>query len=58
MQEVDRVIEAVFHYAKIIKEKGVQEYIFNEYKRVGEIEFEFADKKNAVSYNVGLAKKC
>lgn len=41
----------------MLRERGIQDYIFEEIKRVGEINFEFADKKSAVNTVVGLAAK-
>ena len=57
LQEYERVIEAVFQYSKIVRDRGAQEYIFNETKRVGEIEFDFLDKSNALNYTSRLASK-
>lgn len=55
MKEIDNVIESVFKYAKVIQEKGVSEKVFNEIKSIGEIEFEFADKRNALASSINLA---
>ena len=57
MQNVEKVVEAVFHYAKIVRDKGVQQYIFDEVKKMGEIEFDFADKKQAMATCIKLASK-
>ena len=57
LENVERVIEAVFQYAHNIKAKGIQEYFFDEMKRVGEINFEFADKSAPQGYALKLASK-
>lgn len=41
LEQYERVVEAVFQYAQIVRDKGVQEYVFAETKRVGELEFDF-----------------
>lgn len=55
--EHERVIEALFQYAHIVKERGVQDYVFDEYKRVGELEFDFLDKSKPLNYCIRLASK-
>jgi insulysin len=57
LAEYERVIEAVFQYAQIVKQRGVQDYVFDEIKRIGEIEFDFLDKSSPVNYCVRLASK-
>lgn len=47
LENFQSVIEAVFQFAQIVRDKGVQDYVFNEVKRVGEINFEFAEKSGA-----------
>lgn len=44
LENVNKVIEAVFTYINILKQRGIQDYIFDEVKRVGEINFEFAER--------------
>ena len=38
-------------------DKGVQDYVFDEIKRVGEIEFDFLDKSQPLNYAIRLASK-
>jgi insulysin len=57
LAEVERVLAAVARYAQVVRDAGVQEYIFEEYRRVGEIEFQFADKEEPLEYCVKLAGK-
>jgi insulysin len=53
----EKVVEAVFQYAKNIKEAGPQEYLYKENNDLGKMQFEFQDKVNAVNYCVSLASK-
>jgi insulysin len=55
--EYERIIEAVFHYAQIVRDKGVQKYLFDEGKTVGAIKFDFADKKSGLGYCISLASR-
>jgi insulysin len=57
LQQYERVIEAVFEYARIVRDKGAQQYVFDETKRVCEIEFDFLDKTCALDYTSRLASK-
>ena len=57
LENYERVVEAVFEYAQIVKNRGVQEYVFDETKRVGEIQFDFMDKTSPVGYTIKLAGK-
>ena len=52
-----QVLAAVFRYLQIIRDAGVQEYVFEEYKRVGELEFQFQDKEEPLEYTINLASK-
>ena len=57
LAEYERVIEAVFRYAQLIRDRGVQDYVFEETKRLGEIEFDFADKGQPLGWSKLLASK-
>jgi insulysin len=57
MAENERVLEAVFKYAQIIRDTGVQRYLFDESVKVGSIKFDFADKKNGLNYCISLASR-
>ena len=57
LQEYERVVEAVFQYAQIVRDKGVQEYVFEECKRVGELNFDFADKSDPIDWVVTMSSK-
>jgi insulysin len=55
LENVDHVIAAVFKYAQTVRDAGVQEYIFEELHRVGELSFAFADKEDPFEYVVKVA---
>ena len=55
--EYERVIEAVFQFSQIVRDRSAQEYIFKEVKRVGEIEFDFLDKTKPLNYTIRMASK-
>lgn len=49
LEEYERVLQAVFRYAQIVKESGPQQFVFDELKRIGEISFQFMQKGKAAS---------
>ena len=55
--EYERVLEAVFKYAQVLHSKGPQLQIFDELKKVGELEFAFADKSDPADYCIKLTSK-
>lgn len=57
IENVEKVIEAVFQYAHIVRDRGVQEYVFDEIKRIGEINFDFVDKSSPMNYTLKLASR-
>jgi len=57
LQEYQRVLDAIFKYAQVLKEAGPQEYIFNEVKRLGEIRFNFMSKGKPASTVSGYANR-
>ena len=48
LTEQERVVEAVFQYAQTLRERGPQEYVFEECRDLGRMQFEFADKGQAL----------
>lgn len=56
LNEVNKVVEAVFQYAQMVRDKGPQEYIFEENKMIGQIRFDFADKQNPMATTMNMAK--
>jgi insulysin len=57
LQNWEQVIEITFKYLNNIREAGPQEYFFNECKDIGELSFKYADKKEAYTTCVGLARR-
>lgn len=47
----------MFRYAQIIRDAGVQEYVFEEMRTVGRLQFEYADKQDPVDYAVEMTKQ-
>ena len=50
LAEYERVIEAVFQYAQRLRDAGPQDYIFEEVRDSGLMNFEFQSKQNPMSY--------
>jgi insulysin len=51
----EQVVETVFQYVRLLKEQGPQEWIFNEMKVVGDIEFQNVNKRKPISYVSALS---
>jgi len=49
------ILEYTFAYLKMLKEKGPQEYVFKEIKRMKELNFAFKEKENVQNYVVSLS---
>ena len=47
---VDEIAEIVFQYIEMLREEGIQGWIFEELKNVGETKFHFRDKQHAGNY--------
>jgi secreted Zn-dependent insulinase-like peptidase len=45
----------VFAFAKILKEKANTEWLFNEYKGISKLEFDFKDKEQPIDYTYYVA---
>ena len=45
IQNYEKVIEAVYQYAREIEQKGPQESVFEECKNIGQMSFEFSEKE-------------
>jgi len=57
LQETNHVLSAVFKYAQRLVEVGPQDFVFEEYKTIGAIKFDYADKGSAIDYCVRLSGK-
>lgn len=55
MEEYERVLEIVMQYITMARQKGVQEWIFQELKNLTKAEFQFKSKSNPMSYTLMLA---
>lgn len=51
----EEVVKTVFQYINMLNEAGPQEWIFNEIKIVGDIEFQNVNKRKPISYVSSLA---
>eukprot|EP00002_Diphylleia_rotans_P025102 TRINITY_DN4963_c0_g4_i10.p1 TRINITY_DN4963_c0_g4~~TRINITY_DN4963_c0_g4_i10.p1 ORF type:complete len:965 (-),score=237.06 TRINITY_DN4963_c0_g4_i10:2105-4999(-) len=50
LQNVDKVIAAVFQYIRLVLKEGIQEWIWNECRDISSIKFRFADRTEPYSY--------
>ena len=53
---MEKVVAAVFKYAQVIRDAGVQDYVFEEMRTAGRLHFEYMDKEDPVDYVVNMAK--
>lgn len=44
----DKIVKLIFQYLNMIRNRGLKEWIFEEYKTLAEIDFRFEDKKNPI----------
>jgi insulysin len=56
LQHIEQVVAAVFRYAQIIRDAGVQDYVFEEMRTAGRLHFDYMDKEDPVDYVVNIAK--
>lgn len=54
LQNCKQVIEFVFAYVKILKEKGIQKWIFEEIQLVKNLKFDNKDKEQTMNYVLTL----
>ena len=57
LREWERVANCVFVYLNMLKEKGVQKWIFEELKAIKHLNFQFKEKEEPISYVEGLSPK-
>ena len=55
MDHVDEIVEMVFQYIDLLKEKKTQQWIFDEITQLRKVMFEFRDKENPFGFVQGLA---
>ena len=52
----DKVIDIIFTYMQRIRDMGPQKWIFEEKKQMGNIAFDFAEKRTPMAFIIGLAR--
>lgn len=52
----ERVLAAVFAYAKMLVERGPQDYIFEEYHKVGKLKFNFLERGSEMSHCINTSQ--
>ena len=57
LDNFEKVIEAVFNYARKIQKLGHKKYIFKEMQKMGQLNFEFHDDQSGMMYCQGLASR-
>ena len=55
IQHVDDIVELVFQYLALLREKGPQEWVFRECQDLNRMQFRFKDKERPQSYVCGLS---
>ena len=55
IQHVDDIIELVFQYLALLREKGPQEWVFRECQDLNRMQFRFKDKERPQNYVCGLS---
>ncbi len=57
MQNRDAVIQALFNQINLVKQQGIDQWRFDEQRKLSEIEFEFKEKNSAVHDATSLARQ-
>lgn len=55
LENYEKVVEATFQYLRKINEAGPQDYVFEECKNIGVVQFDFSDRGNPMNTCVNLA---
>ena len=55
LENVDKVTDAVFKYIQRLKEVGPQEWLFEQNRKIGSINFDFLEKGDSMNYAVDLS---
>lgn len=45
-EHVDEILKLIFQYLNLLKREGPQKWIFDEYRKLNEMQFRFKDKEN------------
>lgn len=57
LENYEKVAEAVFQYCQMLRDAGPQEYVFQEIRDLGEMQFKFADKTGPMRTCIGMASR-
>ena len=57
IDHIDEIIELVFQYLKLVKEKGIEEWVFEEFKNIHNMQFRFKDKERPQNYVSSTASR-
>ncbi|KAL4454183.1 hypothetical protein ABPG74_012140 [Tetrahymena malaccensis] len=57
LQNYQNVVDATFAYLKVLREKGAQEWIFQEIQTISKLKFDNIDKQKIMQYTLSLASK-
>ncbi len=55
MQQIDAIMALVFEYLNLIEQEGVKKWIFDENRKLADIDFRFREPPSPLSYVRGLA---
>jgi len=55
--QTDQLVETVFQYIALLRQKGVDEWVFKELQSLSNIEFQFKDNSSPISYVSALARR-
>ena len=50
LENYEKVITSVFEFANYLKEAGPQQYVFDEIKQMGKLNFDFQDESSGLMY--------
>jgi len=56
LEHVDEIVDLSFDYLQLIRDYGVQEWQFDEQRRLGEIDFRFKEPSNSVGFASFLSR--
>lgn len=57
LSNIEKVCGLMFKYLSILREKGTQEWIFEEIKKVNQLKFQNKDKEKGMNYVLALASR-
>lgn len=57
LKDYNKVIEAIYQYANKLREAGPQNYVFEEVRDIGIMNYEFQSKQDQLSECVAIAQK-